>query len=153
LRLLLAALALALSADTAWTADKRAFVEIAPKRGGSGVRVAYRIEAPATVIVEFRGVGSPTGASASFSTESPAALAGPTTVKLKPGPAQSATVALTAAQDGIYFVNVTTTQAGRSSVVSIPVKVGAGTRRLERPGAVEITPSGERVISLPPKPG
>ena len=165
LRPLLTALAFALSAGIACAAgtprgkvDERGFVQIDTKKSGSGVRVAYRIDGepqpgvPATMTVEFRGINAPAGAIASFGTEEPAVLTGPSTLKLKPGPPQSATVALTAAQDGIYFVNVTTTQAGRSSVVSIPVKVGAGGRRLERPGTVEITPSGERVISLPPKP-
>jgi hypothetical protein len=48
-------------------------------------------------------------------------------------------------------VNVITTQAGRSSIVQIPVKVGAGAAKREKQGTVQTAPSGERVISLPAK--
>lgn len=136
--------------------DQRGLVHAAAKKGGSGVRVAYRIEGmpqaniPTRVVVEFDGISAPDGAIASFSAEDPAVLTGASTLTLNPGEMHSTTVLVTAAEDGVYFLNVTTMQAGRSSIVSIPVKVGAGTPRLEKPGTVETTPSGERVISLPP---
>ena len=49
----------------------------------------------------------------------------------------------------MYFINVTTTQAGRSSIVQIPIKVGAGAARLEKQGTVQTTPSGERQFRSP----
>jgi hypothetical protein len=136
--------------------DQRGLVHVAAKKGGSGVRVAYRIEGvpqanvPTTVTVEFSGISAPDGAIASFSAEDPAVLTGVSTLPLKPKQTQSTSVFVTAAEDGVYFLNVTTTQAGRSSVISIPVKVGTGAPKLEKQGTAETTPSGERVISLPP---
>ena len=137
--------------------DPRGFVQTTAKRGGSGVEVAYRIEGaaqpnvPARITVELRGVTVQQGASVSFSAEQPAWLHSATAASLKPNQTNTATVELTAPSDGMYYVNVLTTQAGRSSVVQIPVKVGAGAPTLEKHGTVETTPGGEQVISLPAK--
>ena len=139
------------------TMDQRGFAHTVAKRGGSGVSVAYRVEGvaqpnvAADITVELGGVSTQQGATASFSAEEPARLSGPATLSLKPNQTNTASLQVTAPSDGIYFVTVTTTQAGRSSVVQIPVKVGAGTPKLERQGTVQTTPSGERVISLPSK--
>lgn len=152
---------LSVSACTAGTpaplkVDPRGFAHTTAKRGGSGVNVAYRIEgaarpnAPARITVELSGVTAPEGASASFSAEAPVWLHS-AAVGLKPNQTNTATLELTAPSDGMYYVNVFTTQAGRSSVVQIPVKVGAGAARLEKQGTVQTTPGGERVISLPAK--
>jgi hypothetical protein len=137
--------------------DQRGFASTAAKKGGSGVSVAYRIEGvarpnvPADITVELSGVGTQEGATASFSAEEPARLSGPATLNLRPNQTNTASLQVTAPSDGMYFVNVTTTQAGRSSVVQIPVKVGAGTPKLEKHGTVQTAPDGERVISLPSK--
>jgi len=69
--------------------------------------------------------------------EAPAALAGPSTVSLMPGQTGSASLSVTGPADGTYFVNVT--------------KVGAGGVRLEKQGAEQTMPGGEKVISLPSK--
>jgi hypothetical protein len=137
--------------------DPRGFAHTAAKKGGSGVSVAYRVEGvaqpnvPAEITVELSGVSTQEGATASFSAEEPARLSGPATLGLRPNQANTAILQVTAPSDGMYFLNVTTTQAGRSSVVQIPVKVGAGTPKLEKQGTVQTTPGGERVISLPSK--
>lgn len=137
--------------------DARGFAHATAKRGGSGVNVAYRVEGaaqpnvPARITVELSGVTAREGASAAFSAEEPAWLHSAAAHSLKPNQTSTASLELTAPSDGMYFVNVTTTQAGRSSVVQIPVKVGAGAAKLEKQGAVQTTPSGERVISLPAK--
>ena len=138
-------------------ADARGFAHTTAKRGGSGVTVAYRIEGaaqpnvPARITVELSGVTAQEGATASFSAEEPAWLHSAAALTLRPHQTNSASLEVTAPADGMYFVNVTTTQAGRSSVVQIPVKVGAGAAKLEKQGTVQTTPSGERVISLPAK--
>lgn len=137
--------------------DPRGFVHTMAKRGGSGVEVAYRIEGaaqpnvPARITVELSGVSVQQGASVSFSAEQPAWLHSAAAVSLKPNQTNTATLELTAPSDGMYYVNVLTTQAGRSSVVQIPVKVGAGAPTLQKHGTVQTTPGGERVISLPAK--
>jgi len=139
------------------TVDDRGFAHVAAKKGGSGVNIAYRIEGvpqanvPTRITLEFSGISAPDGAIASFAAEEPAVLTSGSTLTLGPKQTQTTSVLVTATEDGMYFVNVTTLQAGRSSVMSIPVKVGAGELRLEKHGTVETTPSGERVISLPPK--
>ena len=122
------------------------------KRGGSGVKVAYRIEGaaqpnvPARITVELSSVTAQEGATAAFSAEEPARLNGAAALSLRPNQTNSASLELTAPSDGMYFINVTTTQAGRSSIVQIPIKVGAGAARLERQGTVQTTPSGEQVL-------
>jgi hypothetical protein len=138
-------------------ADARGFAHTTAKRGGSGVHVAYRIEGaaqpnvPARITVELSGVTAQQGASASFSAEEPAWLRSAAALTLRPNQRHTATLEVTAPADGMYFVNVITTQAGRSSIVQIPVKVGAGAAKREKQGTVQTAPSGERVISLPAK--
>jgi hypothetical protein len=137
--------------------DPRGFAHTTAKKGGSGVNVAYRIEGaaqpnvPARITVELSGVTAQEGATAAFSAEEPAWLQGAAALRLKPNQTTTASLELTASSDGMYFVNVATTQAGRSSVVQIPVKVGAGAAQLQKQGTVQTTPSGEQVISLPAK--
>ena len=137
-------------------ADARGFVQTSAKKGGSGVNVAYRVDGsgqpnvPVQVTVEFSGVRAPGGATASFAAEAPAVLNAPG-LTLSPGQRHSTTLTVTAPADGIYFVNVTTVQDGRPSVVSIPLKVGTGGVRLQKQGTVQTMPSGEKVISLPSK--
>jgi hypothetical protein len=137
--------------------DARGFAHTTAKRGGSGVNVAYRIEGaaqpnvPARITVELSGVTAREGATAAFSAEEPAWLHGAAALSLRPNQTNAASLEFTAPSDGMYFINVTTTQAGRSSIVQIPIKVGAGAARLEKQGTVQTTPSGEQVISLPAK--
>ena len=160
LMLCLLAACLSVSACAAGTtkqgkADARGFVQTSAKKGGSGVDVAYRVEGtaqpnvPVRITLEFGNVNAPDGATASFAAEAPAVIAGPTSLSLAPGQRGSTSLTLTAPADGTYFVNVTTTQAGRPSVVSIAVKVGAGGVRLQKQGTVQTMPNGEKVISLP----
>ena len=139
-------------------ADGRGFVQTTAKRGGSGVNVAYRIEGaapqpnvPARITVQLSGVTALEGAAVSFSAEAPAWLQSAAALSVKPNQTSTASLQLTAPSDGTYYVNVLTTQAGRSSIVQIPVKVGSGAAKLEKHGREQTTPGGERVISLPAK--
>ena len=135
--------------------DARGFVQTSAKKGGSGVDVAYRIDGrpqpntPVRITVEFKNVNAQDGATAAFSAEAPLVLAGPSSLALASGQTSSTTLTVTAPADGTYFVNVTTRQAGRPSVISIPVTVGAGGVRLQKQGTVQTMPNGEKVISLP----
>jgi len=165
-KILLLSLLVSLSSMSACTAgtpaaqkvDARGFTPTTAKRGGSGVNVAYRIEGaapqpnvPARITVELSGVTALDGAAVSFSAEAPAWLQNARALSVKPNQTSTASLELTAPSDGTYYVNVLTTQAGRSSIVQIPVKVGSGAAKLEKHGREQTTPGGERVISLPAK--
>lgn len=56
---------------------------------------------------------------------------------------------VTAPEDGMQYLDVTTLQDGRSSVRSLPMKVGSGAVKLKGNGQVVVTPSGETVVSMP----
>jgi hypothetical protein len=156
---LAAALSLPACADTVKQrkVDSRGFVQTAAKKGGSGVKVAYRIEnagqpnAPVQVTLEFSGVSAPEGATASIAGEAPALVSAPASLALAAGQTRSVNVTLTAPNDGTFFINVTTVQSGRPSVVQVPVRIGAGGVKLQKQGTEQTTPGGERVISLPSK--
>lgn len=56
---------------------------------------------------------------------------------------------LTPTADGTLYLAVSSTQAGRTSVQVVPVRVGSGKVVLQPQGTRRITPSGESVTSLP----
>lgn len=56
---------------------------------------------------------------------------------------------LTTSVDGTLYLAVSSTQAGRTSVQVVPVRVGSGKVVLQPQGTRRITPSGESVTSLP----
>ena len=51
--------------------------------------------------------------------------------------------------DGMQFIDITTAQAGRNSVQSLPLRVGSGELTLKPEGKRQTTTKGEDVISLP----
>jgi hypothetical protein len=51
--------------------------------------------------------------------------------------------------DGVHYLDVFTTQNGRSSAQSVALKVGSTAAAMKRNGVAQTTPSGEKVISLP----
>lgn len=56
---------------------------------------------------------------------------------------------VTPKNDGVHYLDVFTTQNGRSSAQSVALRVGSAAAAMKRNGAAQTTPSGERVISLP----
>lgn len=74
-----------------------------------------------------------------------------TDIALTRGQAMSVDVMVNAQGDGMQFLDITTTQAGRSSVQSVPLKVGTGKMVLKSNGNVVTTPTGERIVSMPAK--
>jgi hypothetical protein len=123
------------------------------KPHGSGVEVAYVAPprlAPGqtgTVRLHFGGVTAADGAIASVRDP----VSGRTLLLLHvaSGEPREVDFAYTAPADGMQFLDVTTVQAGRTSVVSIPVPVGSGKLVLKSAGKLSISASGERVISMP----
>ena len=58
---------------------------------------------------------------------------------------------VTAPVDGAHHLTVLMSQGGRIAVSAVPLRVGSGAVSRKTEGKVEVTPSGERVISMPAK--
>lgn len=72
-------------------------------------------------------------------------------IALTRGQATKVDLLVNAQNDGMQFLDVTTTQAGRSSIQSVPLKVGTGALVMKSNGNVITTPTGERIVSMPAK--
>ncbi|MEO7057470.1 MAG: hypothetical protein ABI281_00305 [Caldimonas sp.] len=142
-------------ASSAWT-------EAASKHNGSGVRLAYAVPAglqpgqTGTVELRFSGVTdddarvewrAPAGGSAVSAQTGTA-----TSMALPRGQVTTLALDVSVAADGMAYLDVFTTQAGRGSAQSVPIKVGSGAVLLKRDGAMQTGPAGEKVISLPSTP-
>jgi hypothetical protein len=135
---------------------KSSWVKLAQKHNGSGVQVRYSVPASlqagqaATVRLQFSSVSAEADATAEIKAPAGVTLSGVAApVTLPRGRTTTVEVQVFAAADGQYFLDVFTTQAGRSSAQSIPLQVGNAKPQLKTTGKAETTPSGEKVISLP----
>jgi hypothetical protein len=140
-----------------------AWVTAPPKTNGSGVVLKY--SAPeairpgelTTVKLQFSNVVSATGARLEVRASDPAVkvvveggtVAGPVTMAR--GDFRELEVQVSAAVDGLYYLSVFTTQDGRFTATSIPLRVGNAESKQKVQGKVLTTPSGEKVVSLPGK--
>lgn len=138
---------------------KPVWVQAAAKHGGSGVSLRYSLpdalqaNLPATLQLQFSGVGqddarvelrAPAG-----STLTDASGAAVTALALTPGQTTTLSLTVTASADGMQFIDVFTTQGGRSTAQSVPLKVGKGELALKKTGTLRVEPNGERVVSMP----
>jgi len=134
----------------------------AGKHNGSGIRLSYIVPAgmqpgqSARVQLQFSGVTGddaraewrgPAGSSVSS-----AQLGSAASMALPPGQVTTISLDVVPAADGMAYLDVFTTQGGRGSAQSLPLKVGSGKVALKREGTMETSPSGEKVISLPSTP-
>jgi hypothetical protein len=71
------------------------------------------------------------------------------TTTLQRGESRTLNIDVPPQADGVHYLDVVTTQAGRTSVQSVPLKVGSGRAALKPEGRPQTTPSGEKIISLP----
>jgi hypothetical protein len=119
----------------------------------SGVVVTY--SAPAKVAVgetvtlrlQISGVSAADGASVEVRD-----AAGRTTLlstRVAAGEQKTLELPYTGRADGMQFIDVVTAQGGRSSVQSLPIRVGSGELKLKPHGQRSATAGGEAVISLP----
>jgi hypothetical protein len=134
--------------------DAEGFVMTHAKKPGSGVSLAYKVPptaagAPVTLTLRFTGVSAPAGARVSIVADPGLAVQGDRSMALAAGAAKELQLQVSAAADGVYFVNVTTEQAGRAHVTSVPVTVGKGAVKLNKQGTVKPAAGGEPVVSLP----
>lgn len=136
--------------------DAEGFVMTKAKKPGSGVSLAYKVTTadagvPVTLTLRFSGVSAAAGARVSIVADAGLAVQGERALTLAAGAAQDLRLQVSAAADGVYFVNVTTEQAGRAHVTSVPVTVGKGVVKLNKQGALKAGAGGEPVVSLPAK--
>jgi hypothetical protein len=141
------------AAADSWTTARQ-------KHNASGLELRYR--APATVkpgagaalALSISGVTAE-GAQVELKGSDPAMrillggrpVSGP--VALAAGESRRLDLEVLDAPEGLQQVAVYLTQNGRTSVVSVPVKVGQGQQLQKAQGEAHTTPSGEKVISLP----
>jgi hypothetical protein len=138
---------------------KPVWVQAAAKHGGSGVNLRYSVaeslqpNQAGSLQLQFGGITdddarvelrAPTGVT--LTDASGAAL---TSAALPRGQITTLSLNVNAAADGMQFIDVFTTQGGRSSAQSVPLKVGKGELALKKSGDLRIEPNGERVISMP----
>lgn len=142
---------------------KATWVAAARKHNGSGVELSYTVPATLTagqaaeVQLRFNDVKKD-DASVKITAPAGVALASTTSnaalnadMVLPRGQTTVVTLQVTPSADGLQYLNVFTTQSGRSSAQSIPLQVGSSANKLEASGKPETTPAGEKVISLPSK--
>jgi hypothetical protein len=125
------------------------------KANGSGVvvnaAVPAKVAAGQTISVRlsFNGVG-PEGASAEVR-EAGANGRVLLAIQLPASKEHSANVSYQAQGDGMQYLDVTTSQNGRTSIQQIAVAVGSGQMKLKPSGTEVVTPTGERLVTLPSK--
>jgi len=130
------------------------FVTATQKANGSGILVSYKIDGnvianqPTIVNLIFnspKGIGTVT-----FSADAGLELNGVnrSPIALPQGSSQLLLKA-TAQMDGLLYINVFTTVAGVSSVVSIPVKIGTTTPKVLMIGKPRSMPNGDRIVAMP----
>ena len=137
-----------------------AFVLAAQKPNGSGVQVRYRIldtpapGQPARVEIVLANITDPTGGTVRFTTDPALRLAaGGVQTSLPAGETTTLTITVVPQEEGLAYLNVFTTQRGRTSSTSIPVQTGTGTPASKKPGAGKLkdTPDGDKILVMPVK--
>lgn len=120
---------------------------------GSGVTVSPTVPAKiavgqtVTVRLRFGGVTAEDGATVEV--RDPATKTTLLSTRLARGEQRTVDLPYTGRSDGMQYIDVTTTQAGRMSVQAVALPVGSGRLKLEADGRRSTTAGGEAVISLP----
>ncbi len=71
------------------------------------------------------------------------------TLQLPAGQPTNADLNYQVGGDGVQFIDIITRQNGRTSIQQLALAVGSGQNKLKANGTEVVTPSGERIISLP----
>ncbi len=134
---------------------KTGFISMDTQKSGSGVSLAYRIDgspsvgSPLTIVIQM-----------SSTSDAQVVLRAPQGLTLMvPGQVLQSTAGQVAEHrvtvvpdvQGRHYISLFSISNGRPSATSIPVQVGRGTVELKSGGTVQVTPSGERIISVPLK--
>ena len=135
------------------------FVQAAQKPNGSGVEVRYRLldkpalGQPARVEVAFSGVKDAAGGSVRFTVDAGLRLQGDAgaTTNLPAGETVTLTVSVVPQAQGLAYLNVFTSQRGRTSSTSIPIQTGAGPARKAGAAQLREAADGEKLLLVPVK--
>ena len=130
------------------------FVAAVQKINGAQVLVSYRVtpatgaSLPATVSLTFSAVTDAV-ASVRFTVDTGLRLlASQSPVPLPLGSSVLDIQAIPEA-DGLFYLNVFTTQNGATSAMSIPIAVGVAAPKLEAVGLTKPAADGQKIIALP----
>jgi len=124
------------------------------KPNGSGIDVRYRVDRaaaahrPMTITLVFDGVKD-VAATVHFTADKELQSSGLAALMTLPLGTSQLALQVMPQSDGLFYVNVFTTQAGASSVTSVPVQSGSVGPKLNKLGEAKPTADGERIISLP----
>lgn len=135
-------------------ANAAGFVTAVQKSNGSRVVVRYRVAPPpgaglpATVSLTFNAV-TDAAAAVRFTTDAGLRLlASQASVPLPLGSSELDIQAIPGG-DGLFYLNVFTTQNGATSAMSIPIAVGTVAPKLDAVGVTKPAADGQKIISLP----
>ncbi len=126
---------------------------VSGKHMGSGVAVRYAVPAKiavgetVTVQLQFLGISAPDGATVEVRDRATRATV--LSLNLAAGEQRTVELPYSNRTDGMQFLDITTTQGGRMTVQSIPLRVGSGELKLKPQGQRNTTADGGAVISLP----
>ncbi len=129
-------------------------VNTVQKPHGSGIAVRYRVNGTAvtgqavTITLIFDAVRDDSAA-VRFTADKELQLSGPVDAPSLPRGLSQRELQVTPRSDGVFYVNVFTTQAGATSVVSVPIQSGHVPPKLRKPGQLQPAGNGERIISMP----
>lgn len=124
------------------------------KPNGSKVGVRYRVDGgaavrqDATITMIFDAV-TDSSASVRFTSDPELQLTGVSGPVSLPSGTSQVVLTATPQRSGLFYVNVFTTQAGATSVMSIPVRTGNIDPKLQKLGETKPAGQGERIISMP----
>jgi hypothetical protein len=143
------------SVKGAGKAGKNGYIPMNTQKSGSGVSLAYRIDgvpsvgSPLTIMIQ---VSSTSDAQVLLRAPQGLTLTTPDQVlQSYAGQVTEHSVTVVPDVQGRHYLSLFSIANGRPSATSIPVQVGRGTVALKPGGAVQVTPSGERIISVPLK--
>lgn len=139
-------------------APRTAMKPLAPRKAnGSGIEVQFRIDGTPRlgealpITLSFVGITDPAGATVRFTADAGLSLPAAYLSKLPLSRGQTAptlTVPVTPMAEGLAYLNVFTTQGGKTSGNSVPVQVGKAAA--SKPGGeLKSTPSGDRILIVP----
>jgi hypothetical protein len=126
-----------------------------PGKAGNGLLIVPTIVGARTtgarvnVELQINGISDSAGAQFRWTSEGPVQLDGPTEVVLASGASQRLVIPLHISGAGASYLNLFSTHAGRSSVVSVPIVIDAESLTRKQTASPTLLPSGERIILLP----
>lgn len=127
----------------------------AQKANGAGVTVRYRVDdgagaqQPATITLIFNAVED-ANAAVRFTTDAGLRLTGTLSSSMSlPSGMSQLVLQATPQTEGLFYLNVFTTQAGTTSVTSVPVQTKGAVPQRQQIGEVKVTGNGEHIVAIP----